>query len=348
MAIAVRRLYTDLKGVFAPSQAGISMIVRVQQLLVRCSPLRFPAAINFSQIARAKTQSATGGAFCFPKSTLFTKGFTFSSLEVSTVRRMPPSPQSSAFGFDVAEKKNVEDVHVAPPDLQSPHPFPDDSRSPADPVVSPTNLLMRTALFVASVGLLTAAAIDCLSSDLPTVESRLVNETGQDCSKGTATPSTIGGITQPSESSGKQKRKEEPSIVLKLFSFYVGAAIASVVLPKELPTSFAAVIFWGAAIATGYCVVSAIGTVVLGGLELGQLALGQDFSKGTVMPPTIGGITQPSESSGKRSLFREKDITVRQLLSFAAKAAIGTVVLGGLFIYGALQAAFLFKGGSKF
>ena len=234
MAIAVRRLYTDLKGVFAPSQAGISMIVRVQQLLVRCSLLRFPAAINFSQIARAKTQSATGGAFCFPKSTLFTKGFTFSSL--STMRRVPPSPQSSAFGSDIAEKKNVEDVHVAPPDLQSPHPFPNDSRNPADDIVSPTNLLMRTALFVASVGLLTAAAIDCLSSDLPTVESRLVNETGQDCSNGTATP------------------------------------------------------------------------------------------------PTIGGITQPSESSGKRSLVREKDITVRQLLSFAAKAAIGTVVLGGLCI----------------
>ncbi len=79
-----------------------------------------------------------------------------------------------------------------------------------------------------------------------------MNEPGQDCSKSTATPPTIGGITQPSESSGKQKRKEEPSIVLKLFSFAVGAAIASVVLA---PFSFAAVFFSGAAIATGYCVV---------------------------------------------------------------------------------------------
>ena len=212
---------TDLKGVFGPSKARISMIASVQQLLVRCSPLRFPAAINFSQIARAKTQSQ-GGAICFPKSALFTKGFTFSSL--STVRRMPPRPQSSAFGSHVAEKKNVQDDQVAPQDLQPPHPSPNDWRNPADPVVSPTNLLVRTALVVASVGLLTAAAIDCLSSDLPTVESRLVNEPGHDCSKSTATPPTIGGITQPSESSGK------PSIVRKLFSFAGYAAIGTVVL----------------------------------------------------------------------------------------------------------------------
>jgi hypothetical protein len=126
------------------------MIVRLQQLLVRCSPLRFPAAINFSQIARTKIRP-TGGAFCFPKSTLFTKGFS----SLSTVRRTPPTPQSSAFGSDVVEKENVEDVQVAPPDLQSPHPSPNDSRNPTDPVVSPTNLLMRTALVGSSVGLLT-------------------------------------------------------------------------------------------------------------------------------------------------------------------------------------------------
>lgn len=68
---------------------------------------------------------------------------------------MPPSSQSSAFRSDVAEKKNVEGVQVAPPDLQSPHPSPNFSRNPADPVVPPTNLLMRTALVGASVGLLT-------------------------------------------------------------------------------------------------------------------------------------------------------------------------------------------------
>jgi hypothetical protein len=72
---------------------------------------------------------------------------------------------------------------------------------------------------------------------------------------------------------------------------------------------------------------------------------GQDFSKGTgkariltAMLSTVGGITQPSESSGKHS--------IRRLLSFAARAAVAAVVLGGgLFIYGALQALFMFKGG---
>jgi hypothetical protein len=127
------------------------MIVRVQQLLVRCNPLRFPAAINFSQIARAKTQSPTGGAFHFPKSALLNKGFS----SLSTLRRTPASPQSSAFGSDVADKKNVEGVQVAPPDLQLPRASPNDSRNYADPVVSPTNLLMRTALVGSSVALLT-------------------------------------------------------------------------------------------------------------------------------------------------------------------------------------------------
>ncbi len=134
--------------------ANILMLVRFQQLIARCSRQRFPAVINLSRIAQAKS-TPISSAVCFPHSPSIARKFS----SIPNVHRTPPSSQHTVLEPVTSEKKTDEkktdeSSQFEPPD-QQPHPSPSHHQTFADAADSPSNLIMRTSLVGASVGLLT-------------------------------------------------------------------------------------------------------------------------------------------------------------------------------------------------
>ena len=132
------------------------MLARVQRLLATRS-LRFPTAIQCPSFSCAKAVPVRS-AFCFKQSPLFARPFS----SLSGGRRNPPSPSHSEFEAAVntalkrdGEKKSHENSDVSPPDAPSPDPSMIPKDANLDAAASPNNLITRTALVGASVGLLT-------------------------------------------------------------------------------------------------------------------------------------------------------------------------------------------------
>jgi hypothetical protein len=125
------------------------MLVRFQQLLARCSRQQFPAVVNLSRIAYAKS-APISSAVCFSYSSSIANRFS----SLSNARKTPPSSQHTELEPGTSEKKTDESAQFVPAD-QLPNPSPSHHQNSADAADSPTNLIMRTSLVGASVGLLT-------------------------------------------------------------------------------------------------------------------------------------------------------------------------------------------------